>query len=94
MHFKITSHSGFRGDSGPANAMEMLWQRLGPRRRETSFAKVGLEIRVKTDTETTDRTTREIRAEVERRAVFEIVRETCEGDPELSAEWFAVSYVD
>ena len=35
--------------------------------------------------------TRDERIEIGRRAVLDVVRETCDGSPELKSDWFAVS---
>ncbi|MEA2209396.1 MAG: hypothetical protein QOF54_1873 [Solirubrobacteraceae bacterium] len=37
------------------------------------------------------RETRDERMQVERRAVFEALREICDRTPELDADWYAVS---
>ena len=88
MQFRITPHSVF---DPPADALDLLWQRLGPRREEMSFAKVGAQITVRTDEDEPVSMTRDERVEIGRRAVLDVVGEVCEGAPELKSDWFAVS---
>lgn len=88
MRFRITLHSGF---SAPAGAIELLWERLGTRRDEALFARVGAEIRATWGENTHVSSPRDERAEVGRSAVLAIVTGVCERAPELEAEWFAVS---
>ncbi|HYB22668.1 MAG TPA: hypothetical protein VED41_02645 [Solirubrobacteraceae bacterium] len=88
MQFKITPHSGYRP---PADALELLWQRLGSRRAEVSFAKVGGEITARTGEDAPVSMTRDERSEIGRRAVLDLVEEVCEGAPDLKSDWFAVS---
>ena len=88
MQFRITPHSPF---SPPDDAVELLWERLGSCREEVSFAKVGPEIRATTDEDAPVSMTRDERADIGRRAVLAVVRDVCEGAPELRSDWFAVS---
>ncbi len=88
MQFRITPHSGF---TPPADALELLWQRLGPRRDEVSFAKDGTEITARTGEDAPVSMTRDERIEIGRRAVLTVVRDVCEGAPELKSDWFAIS---
>jgi hypothetical protein len=87
MNFKITLHSGARA---PEDALEALWGRLGARRQEVSFSRVGREIRARTSEDAPVSMTRDERTEVGRRLVIEIVQEVCEQSPELRWSWFAV----
>ncbi len=66
-------------------------QRLGARREEVAFAKVGAEIRATTGEDAPVSMTRDERADIGRRAVLQVVREVCDGAPGLSSDWFAVS---
>lgn len=88
MRFRITHHSGF---AAPADALDRLSARVGPRRDGVSFAKVGHEIRAMTSEDAPVSMTRDERIEIGRRAVLDLVREVCEGAPELKSDWFAVS---
>jgi len=74
--------------------MDLLWQRLGRRRDETSFTKVGSEIRATWGADLSSSMERDERAEIGRRAVLEIVRDVCEQSPELELDWFAVFPVE
>lgn len=91
MRFKITHHSGF---AAPADALDLLWARLGANRDGVSFAKVGREIRAMTKEDAPVSMTRDERTEIGRRAVLDIVRDACDGAPELKSDWFAVSPED
>jgi hypothetical protein len=86
--FTITRHSGH---SAPDDALDLLLQRLGARRAEVSFAKVGDEIMATWGNDAPVSMTQDERLEIGRRAVFDIVRDACERAPELRLEWFAVS---
>jgi hypothetical protein len=67
VQFRITPHSGY---TPPADALETLWQRLGTRRDEVSFAKIGSEITARTGDEAPVSMTRDERVEIGRRAVL------------------------
>jgi hypothetical protein len=88
VQFRITPHSAF---DPPAGALELLFERLGARREEVSFAKIGSDISARTGEDAPVSMTRDERVEVGRRAVLDIVREVCEGAPDLKSDWFAVS---
>lgn len=91
MRFRITSHSGSRSSTRPANAVDLLWQRLGASRDDVSFARVGEEIWATSAEDGWSRWTQDHeRAAVGRLAILEIVREACEDQPELEVDWFAV----
>ena len=75
----------------PANAMDLLWQRLDASRDETSFTKVGAEIRATWGEDAPVSMERDERDELGRRAVLDIVIDVCERAPELNSDWFAVS---
>jgi hypothetical protein len=89
--FRITSHSGFRGSTRPANALDLLWQRLGASRDQVSFAKVGAEIRATLREDAAVSLDQDVRVRMGRRAVLDAVIEVCERAPELNSDWFAVS---
>jgi hypothetical protein len=88
VQFRITHHSGF---AAPADALDLLSARVGAQHQGVSFAQVGRVIRVTTSEEPTVSTTRDERIEIGRRAVLAVVREVCDGSPELKSDWFAVS---
>jgi hypothetical protein len=90
--FRIAPHSGFTASRRPANAIDLLWQRLSAGHDEASFAKVGLEIEVTWGEDLPVSMERDERAEIGRRAVLEIVRDVCERAPELELDWFAVGF--
>jgi hypothetical protein len=88
VRFKISRHSGF---SAPADAVDLLWQQLGAKRDEASFARVGSEIRAEWGADTPVSLERDEREEHGRRVVLEIVRDVCERTPGLKTDWFAIS---
>jgi hypothetical protein len=87
VQFRITPHATY---APPADALDLLWQRLGASREEVSFTRVGAEIRATTDEDAPVSMTRDERADIGRRAVLAVLREVCEAAPELSSDWFAV----
>ncbi len=87
MKFRITIHSGF---AAPADALDLLWQRLDVQHEDARFARVGAEIRV-TWGDSPVSMERDERDEIGRRAVLDIVFEVCDRAPELESDWFAVS---
>jgi hypothetical protein len=88
MTFRITRHSGF---AAPADAFDLLWQRLDANLDGTRFTKVGAGIRATWGGDMPSSIERHEREEIGRRAVFDIVCDVCERAPELKADWFAVS---
>ena len=88
MLFRITPHSSY---SPPANALDLLWERLGATREEVSFERVGAEIRARTGEDAPVSMTHDERSDIGRRAVLGVLREVCDGTPGLSSDWFAVS---
>jgi len=93
VEFRITAHSGSSASTPPANAIDLLWQRLGVSHDEVSFAKVGPEIRATSAVEDAPSSMgRDEHAEMGRRAILEIVRDVCEAAPELEFDWFAVGF--
>lgn len=90
MTFTITPHLGRTGSARPADALDLLWQRLGAGHAEASFVKVGREIRATLQEDVPVSMEPDERSEVGRRSVLKIVREVCEGAPELESDWFAV----
>jgi hypothetical protein len=90
VEFRITPHSGFRASSQPANAIDLLWQRLGASYEDVSFARFGPEIRATWTEDVSVSMERDERVEIGRRAVLRILRDACERAPELELDWFAV----
>jgi hypothetical protein len=88
IEFRITHHAGY---SAPANALDLLWERLGSRYDGVSFAKGSTQIRAKWSGEPPTSMMRDEREDFGRTAVLEIVREVCERAPELKFAWYAVS---
>lgn len=87
MQFRITPHSAL---APPPDALELLWEQLGGYFEDVSFVKVGPEIMATTGEDAPVSMTVDERVEIGRRAVLDIVREICEGAPELRSDWFAV----
>ena len=75
----------------PANAMDLLWQRLGANRDGTSFAKVGAEIMATWREDAPVSMEHDERVAFGRRAVLDIVIGVCDRAPELDSDWFAIS---
>lgn len=88
MRFKITRHSGF---TQPDDALELLAQRLGARREDVSFAKVGPEIWATLQSDAPVSMTHDERSDIGRRTVLDVVCDVCDGMPGLKSDWFAVS---
>jgi hypothetical protein len=88
MSFRITRHSGH---GAPADALSLLLGHLEAKRGSARFSKVGAEIRVTLKDDPPISMERDEREEIGRSAVFDIVREVCDGVPELESDWFAVS---
>jgi hypothetical protein len=88
MRFRITPHTTA---SPPEHALDLLSERMGGRREEVSFARVGAEITANLDRDDPIAMTLDERTDIGRRAVLEIVGEVCERAPELKLDWFAVS---
>jgi len=86
--FKITRHASA---APPEDAIELLAERLGGRREDATFMRVGREIRANLDRDEPVSMTHDERVDIGRRAVLEILGEVCEIAPELRFEWFAVS---
>ena len=87
MKFTITRHSGY---GAPADALELLWQRLESNRGGVSFTKVGPQLRAEVKKGAPGWMERSVRQEVDRLVVLNVVREVCEEAPELKFDWYAV----
>jgi hypothetical protein len=87
VNFTIGLHPSGRP---PDNAIDMLWEQLGPSRGEASFARAGNEIHATWGIDSPVGMERDEREEIGRMAVLEIVREVCLQSPELELDWFAV----
>jgi hypothetical protein len=88
VRFRITHHSGF---AAPADALDLLCERLGPRREDIWFTKVGDQISAVTEEDAQVSMTRDERLEIGRRTVLDVVCDACDGAPGLKSDWFAVS---
>jgi hypothetical protein len=88
VNFRITRHSGW---APPDDALDLLWERLGTRREDASFAKGRTEIRASWEKDVSISMERDEREELGRAAILDIVRGVCEQAPELKTDWFAVS---
>ena len=88
MRFRISRHSGF---SAPDDAVELLWQHLGSKHDEASFAKVGSVIRAEWGADAPVSMERDEREEIGRGVLLEIVSDVCERTPGLKADWYAIS---
>jgi hypothetical protein len=88
MKFRITRHATA---SPPEDALDLLTSRIGTRRDDVRFARVGGELRANLDRDEPIAMTLDERTDIGRRAVLAIVEEVCERAPELKLDWFAVS---
>jgi hypothetical protein len=88
VQFRITPHSAF---APPADAIELLWQRLDEHRDGLLFTKLDTEIEARADQDPPVSMTRDEREEIGRRAVLRVVFDVCDAAPELSRDWYAVS---
>jgi hypothetical protein len=88
MTFRITRHSGF---AAPADAFDLLWQRLDGNLDGPRFTKVGAGIRATWEGDAPISLERDEREEIGRRVVLDIVCDVCARAPELRSDWFAVS---
>jgi hypothetical protein len=88
VNFRITRHAGF---AAPEDALDLLWERLGSKWEEVSFAKGHSEILARWEEDAPVSMVRDEREEIGRSTVLVIVREVCERSPELKLDWFAVS---
>jgi hypothetical protein len=88
MRFRITRHATA---SPPEDALDLLTSRIGKRRDDVQFSRVGGEIRANLNRDEPVAMTQDDRTEVGRRAVLQIVEDVCERAPELKLDWFAVS---
>jgi|ERR1700740_3082277 len=93
VRLKITSHQAQQLPSRPADAIDLLWARLGANREGTSFAVRGAEIQATWESTAPRSMPRAELNEVARAAVLALVREVCDAAPELDFAWFAVGSV-
>lgn len=89
MKFKITRHSGF---APPEDALDLLWQQLGADQEGMRFTRMGSAIMATVGEDAPVSMTRDERADIGRRAILEVVLDTCERAPDLESDWFAVSF--
>jgi hypothetical protein len=88
MKFKITRHMAV---VPPEHALDLLAERIGRRREDLSFTRVGPEIRANLDRDEPVSMTHDERVYRGRRAVLDVLDEVCERAPELKLDWYAVS---
>jgi hypothetical protein len=88
VRFKIVVHAGY---GAPANAIELLAERLGPAHEDARFTPGRDAIEATYGEEAPISMASDERAEIGRRALLEILDEVCDGAPELDFEWYAVS---
>jgi len=88
MKFRVAIHAGSKA---PEDALDRLIGRLGGEHEDVWFAKPGPVIDATWLTEAPVAMERDERMAVGRWKVWEIVEEVCEGIPDLSPTWFAVS---
>jgi hypothetical protein len=88
--FRISRHSGF---AAPADALDLLWQRLQDDHDGIRFAQFGSEIRATWKESPSTPKERDVREEIGRRAVLSVVFAVCDSSPELKSDWYAVSPV-
>jgi hypothetical protein len=86
--FRITRHAGY---AAPENALDLLWERLGPKRDEASFARARACIRATWGIDAPVAMERDEREELGRVAILATIREACEQAPQLRSDWYAVS---
>ena len=72
-------------------ALDLLWQRLGPRGGEARFTKAATEIRADLAHDAPVAMASGEREEIGRLAVLDVLRDVCERAPELKLDWYAVS---
>ena len=88
MKFKITIHAR---SGAPADALDLLWERLSAAREDVRFSRPGVAIIATWMSEAPVTMERDERKEVGRMVVWDIVRDVCESTAGLRADWFAVS---
>jgi hypothetical protein len=98
MQFRIMRHSGLAAPAAPADAMELLWERLQsnlePNDDAVSLARVGAQIWVTWGPDLGTSPDSRERSEIGRSAVANIVRSVCEHSPDLEFDWFAIGLID
>jgi len=90
VRFKVTRHSGFRV---PPDALDQLFERLRASGDVVSFSKTTDGITATWREAGGISRTEEELAAIGRLEVLDAVYATCEDAPELSADWFAVSFL-
>ncbi|MDE3071006.1 MAG: hypothetical protein KGJ43_09785 [Acidobacteriota bacterium] len=90
MNFRIAYHAA-ASHAPPPGALELLFERLGPRRGEVSFRKAEHEILATWRGEAPIAMTQDERVETGRRVVLDILLRICRSAPDLDADWFAIS---
>jgi hypothetical protein len=75
----------------PEHVLDLLSEKIPPRREDVMFTKVGGEIRARLDRDEAVWMTSDERTEIGREAVLEVLGNLCERWPELKLDWYAVS---
>jgi hypothetical protein len=88
---KITPHQAQRLPAPPAEAVGMLWRRLGSNHEGASFSRRGSEIRAMWESTASRSIARGELNEIARAAILDLLRDVCDRAPELEFDWFAVS---
>jgi hypothetical protein len=88
VRFRITVHSGF---AAPADALDMLAERLGRVRDEARFERRSTDIVATWGEDVPVSMESDEREELGRLAVLGIIEDVCDSSPELQLDWFAVS---
>jgi hypothetical protein len=88
MRFRITRHAS---GSPPEDALDLLAVRMGSRREDVRFARVGPNVTAILDRDLPVAVTQDERVDIGRREVLNAVAEICERAPDLKLDWFAVS---
>jgi hypothetical protein len=85
--YSITHHSG---SSAPDDALDLLWERLNGSRDGVRFERLENEIRATRKDSAPASVERQLRQEIGRRAVYDVICKVCENAPELKSVWYAV----
>jgi hypothetical protein len=88
VRFTITLHSGY---DAPPDALERLFEQVGPTREDARFAMASSEIRATWGEDAPTSMESDEREQRGRSALLEILEEACERSSDLKLDWFAVS---
>jgi hypothetical protein len=89
VNYRITPHSGY---NAPPDALDRLFELLGPRRGDFTFSKSSdAEIAAVWSADVPSTTAQDELVETGRCALLDLVREECELTPSLDIDWYAFS---